>query len=128
MNFIYLVTYDTLLKNITSSDNILHKLNVQYILVSNYPKIRYYKIWLWCFFKGILPNEIYLSNKLFKKDLYSLRKVIENIKTDKKILIVTDTDVEINSIRDIVNIQYCNFAMFEKYLNEVKFSNLEPFN
>lgn len=128
MKFIYLISYETLLKHITTSDNILYKLNVPYILVSNYPKMRYYKIWMWCFFKGILPNEIHLSKKLFKKDLYCLRKYIQTIKTDKKILIVTDNDDDINSIRDIINIQFCDFITFEKYLNDNIISNLEPFN
>lgn len=128
MNFIYLITYDTLLKNITSTDNILHKENISYILVSNYPKMRYYKIWWWCFLKGILPNDIYLSERLFKTDKYCLRKVIQNIKTDKKLLIVTDNMEYIDSIRDLSNIQYCNFGMFEKYIKETNLTNLQPFN
>lgn len=128
MNFKYYITYDTLKKHVSDGDVFLYEKNVEYFLISNYPKLRYYHIWKWCFFRGILPNKIFFGKKLFRKNTYAIRDVLEKVENINEIILVTDYDIDRDSVRDIKHLKICDFQTFKKmYVAELK-NKLQPFS
>lgn len=128
MKIKYFITYDTLKNNISNDDNILFKYKIEYYLISNYPKIRYFKLWKWCFFRGIIPNKFYFGKKIFRKNLYAIKDVIESIENKNEILFITDYDVDIDLLRGIKNLKICNFETFKKIIEIEEKRKIKPFN
>ena len=130
MNQTIIITYETLRKNIKSSNHKLLDKDFSYYLVTNCPKKDYMKVWFWCFLNGIIPEKIYMGNKFFKSNVYSIRESVLSLKKEHEhILFVTDFINDIDSIRDnFRNMQYCNFESFVLFLDKQYRINLKPFN
>ncbi len=120
------ISYETLCKD-NEYKKVLLNSGISYYLISSHSKIMRSQIWLYCFLNGILPISLYTSPYWFKSDIYSYRSAILKLKTNNKILLVTDDMRDIDSIRDISNISYCGFDAFKLYIEKKKISKIEPF-
>lgn len=127
---IIVVSYECLYKNYDFLNNFLYDYEIEYYLVTNKSRLNHFKIWWWCFTKGILPIKIFTNNKFKKIDPYSYRNAIIKIKeieNNKFIYFVTDEKDDINSIRDIYGIGVSNFIKFEHNCKKEKKPKFKPF-
>lgn len=116
---IYIVEYNTLINNYYYEDNFIYDNDIDYSIVYHCKNniFSYIKIWIWCFVRGILPDNIFLINN---SDNYigSIKKLFINKLDNENINYYVDDDE--NNRKGIVDLNCgvitCNFKTFKKLI------------